>query len=87
MFTRSLHTGSITRRVLFAGLFVSFSLSLLAADGSRAAGDSQSQDQAIGVVLSAASSSPAQVSFSPDGDALLVTERATNLISRLHAGA
>jgi 6-phosphogluconolactonase (cycloisomerase 2 family) len=32
--------------------------------------------------LSAASTSPAQVSFSHDGDALLVTERATNMISR-----
>lgn len=70
MFTRSRRTGSITRRILFAGLFISCSLSLLAADGSRAAGDSQSRGQAIGVVLA--------LTNAPGGNAVLMYHRAAD---------
>jgi 6-phosphogluconolactonase len=71
MFTRSLHTGTITRRVLLAGLFTSFSLSPLAADGGRAAaGDDQSQDQAIGAVLA--------LTNAPGGNAVVMYHRAAD---------
>lgn len=70
MFTRSLHTGSIPRRVLFAALFTSFSLSLMAADGSRAADANQSQDQAIGAVLA--------LTNLPGGNAVVMYHRAAD---------
>jgi len=70
MFTLSLHTGSIPRRVLFAALFTSFSLSLMAADGSRAADANQSQDQAIGAVLA--------LTNLPGGNAVVMYHRAAD---------
>jgi 6-phosphogluconolactonase (cycloisomerase 2 family) len=70
MFTRSLHTKTTTRRVLLAGFITSFSLSLLAADGTDGRGGDRSQDQALGAVLA--------LTNAPGGNAVVMYHRAAD---------